>query len=165
MVVVESGKVRTLSALKLIAISSLYGIGYTLVDTVNFSNTITTGAIISTLVVASVAGLFTIRSNIAKTWKESYEAEHTAKLNAEEECRKQSLEMLSEREQQQILRHELKNEIAALKLKTDLSAHELRESGRHEEIASTLDGIRHSMAEMATAMTLLTKEVVENGKS
>lgn len=144
--------------------SSLAGAVFSLADSVNFSNTITTGAVISTLIVAAIAGFFTIRTNVATTWKNNYEAEHTRCLEREQELDELRAKLLREREEHQVLRHELKNEIAGLKLKTDLTAHEAHETIRHEEIAVTLEGIRHSMAEMARAMTLLAAEV-RSGKS
>lgn len=153
-----------LNAMKVVVPSSLSGAFYTTLSQVNFSNTITTGAILSTLVVAAIAGLFTIRSSIASTWKNNYEAEHTRCLDREKELDELRAKLLSEREEQQILRHELKNQVAALKLKTDLTDHEAKETTRHEEIAVTLEGIRHSMAQMASAMVLLATEV-KNGQS
>jgi hypothetical protein len=98
----------------------------------NFSNTIPLGSIILGLIVVAVAGFFTIRSNIASTWKDNYEGERVKRKQAEEDLVNMKAELLdqmaSEREEQGRLRHDLKDQLATVKAqlmvaqaKTDLS--------------------------------------------
>lgn len=57
----------------------------------------------------ALAGLFTIRANIASTWRQNYEAEHEARLAAEAKL-----------EAERARKHEALNELAAQKLRTDM---------------------------------------------
>lgn len=65
--------------LKLLIIAPAAGAANFLGAEVDFSNTITTGAIISSTIVIVIAGLFTIRGNVAKVWRENYEGEKEAR--------------------------------------------------------------------------------------
>lgn len=99
-----------------------------------------------------VAGLFTIRSSIASTWKENYEAETERRKLAEQEA-----------DEQRASKHEALNELAAAKLRTDITglmkfARELRDEtnrerteleqrlrAEHAEIIKVLEDIRRAM--------------------
>lgn len=78
-----------------------------------FTDTVTTGSILIAAMVLVLGGLFTIRSNAAKTWRESYEAERTARELAEADANQQHKE-----------KHELISDLAAARLATDLSGHQ-----------------------------------------
>lgn len=89
-----------------------------------------TASLISGFAVIAIAGFFTVRSNIAQTWKDNYQAERTARLAAEDEAKRQRQ-----------LKHEAVNELQALRLKTDLTplmqfASDLREEVTRERAES-----------------------------
>lgn len=138
----------------------------------SFSNTVTTGAIISTLAVVMVAGFFTIRANTAKIWRENYEGQLQRANALESENTKLREQILRERDEQQKIRHDLKNDLATALLKTDLTVHEAQEAARHEEMVQVLKGIqvRHDetvgvLSEMKSAMAEMTKSLIKNGGS
>jgi hypothetical protein len=105
-----------------------------------FSDTVTTGSVITAAVVIVLSGLFTLRNNLRSFWHDlavergaevesltkhlQEKDEALAKLNQEK-----SAELAHHLEEQRTLRQELKNEVAALRAslrveqaKTDLSA-------------------------------------------
>lgn len=138
----------------------------------SFNNTVTTGAIISTLAVVMVAGFFTIRANTAKIWRENYEGQLQRANALESENTKLREQILRERDEQQKIRHDLKNDLATALLKTDLTVHEAQEAARHEEMVQVLKGIqvRHDetvgvLSEMKSAMAEMTKSLIKNGGS
>jgi len=59
--------------------------------------------------VIAIAGFFTVRTNVASTWRQNYEAEHEARLSAEARL-----------EAERARKHEALNELAAQKLRTDM---------------------------------------------
>ena len=71
---------------------------------------LSTVSLIAGFAVVAAAGLFTVRSNIAQTWKDNYDAERTARRSAEDEAK-----------QQRAMKHELQTELAAVRMKTDLT--------------------------------------------
>jgi hypothetical protein len=75
---------------------------------VGFSQTINLGAVLLALLIVTLAGVFTLRANLAKTWQHNYEAERVRAEQAEAEAR-----------EQRELKHDLKSELAAAKMKTD----------------------------------------------
>ena len=50
---------------------------------------LSTVSLIAGFAVVAAAGLFTVRSNIAQTWKDNYDAERTARRSAEDEAKQQ----------------------------------------------------------------------------
>ena len=127
----------------------------------NFSNTITTGAIISTVVVIAIAGLFTWRAQMASTWKDNYFAEKENREQCEGEIRKLNETLLKEREEQQKVRHDLKNDLAVALMKTDLTVHEAQESARHDEMVVVLKGINQRHDEMVNVLTTMQEAMSE----
>lgn len=107
---------------------------------IHFSNTITSGSIIVSCFVIVLAGVFTLRNNLRSFWKglaeeraeqivslEEHLKERNAQIEALQKETKESLMAFAE--EQRIVRHELKNQLAAAQAslqveqaKTDLSA-------------------------------------------
>jgi hypothetical protein len=111
-----------------------------LIASVQFTNTITVGSILTAALVIVLGGLFTLRNNMRSFWKDLAE-ERAAKIADLEEDMRQDRATASEEllaahdqmakfaEEQRVIRHELKGEVAALKAslqveraKTDLTA-------------------------------------------
>ena len=99
------------------------------VATVKFSDQITLGSIIATCAVLIVAGLVTIRSRIAKVWREEAEGEKAKAERLQADLEAERAARLEFEKQQQELRHDLKDELAGVKAanavleaKTDLSS-------------------------------------------
>jgi hypothetical protein len=103
--------------------------------------------VVAALAVAA-GGLFTIRSNVAKVWRENYEGERAAHDEAEKE-------ILRQRE----LKHSALNEAAALRMRTDLvpvleslgkitgllADHDARMTETHGRLIDVLDGIKNEL--------------------
>lgn len=106
--------VRTLGALGL---ASLAGVAHQLVGAAHFSSTINLGAIVVGFLVVVVGGLFTIRTNVAKIWRENYEAEKAKAESLEKELAAAKAETAEQRD----LKHKALGEVAALQL-TDQAA-------------------------------------------
>jgi len=116
------------------------GIASTFLANVAFSNTITTGALITAALVVVLSGIFTFRNNMRTFWKnladereaqieqlEAHLAEANQKLHEQE--LKAAADLAAFSDEQRALRHELKNELAAVnatltveRAKTDLTA-------------------------------------------
>lgn len=120
------------------AIALLAGLG--VLATIDFQDKVTLGSIITTFAILAIAGVFTIRSKIANIWREEAEGERAAKERFQEQLVAEQKSRLEFEKQQQELRHELKNEIAACKsqlavaeARTDLTAalEAIREIGDH----------------------------------
>lgn len=56
---------------------------------INISHTVTLGSLIVAALVVAAAGFFTIRTNVAKTWQNNYEAEKVRAEVAEQDAREQ----------------------------------------------------------------------------
>lgn len=111
------------------------------------------------IVAAMVFAAATWRTGTRKTLTEDNEAlrgrvQTLEAENTELVFQKKELEdkMVKEHEEQQILRHDLKNELAAALVKTDLTGHEVAESARHLEIVNTLGQIQQVLSEMLLAL-------------
>jgi hypothetical protein len=99
------------------------------VAVVDFTDKITLGSIITTVVLVIIAGVFTLRAKIATIWREEAEGERAAKERCHEELLEERSNRLEFDRQQQELRHDLKGEIATLQAqlhvmetKTDLTS-------------------------------------------
>lgn len=102
---------------------------------VQFSNTITLGAGITLIAVLALGGIFTLRSRLGAYWKSAYE---------EQQARAES-----EREQ----KHELKSELAAERLKTDLTEVVKAMNSQHNDlIARMLEGRQTATDEVGTVL-------------
>lgn len=106
-----------------------YALGAGTVAALDFQNQVTTGSIIATAVVLALAGLFTIRSKIAKVWRDERDAERTRADRLEGELTEAKRERAEFDHDQQELRHKADTEIARLtsdlkilEAKTDLTA-------------------------------------------
>lgn len=105
----------------------LAGLGiYTAID---FRGSITLGSILIAVLIAALAGFFTIRSKIAVIWRQEAEGERAIRLRLEHELAKEKADRAAFDREQQELRHDLKDDIAsykaqlkAMEAKTDLSA-------------------------------------------
>jgi glutaminase len=111
-----------------------------LVATIHFSDTVTIGSIIVASLVVIAGGVFSFRNNMRTFWRNLAEERAEQIKVLEEHARQREEHMLELQEQnhaqlaetaeqQGLLRHELKNELAAVKAllavehsKTDLSA-------------------------------------------
>lgn len=109
---------------------------------VDFRDQITLGTLITTAVVIIIAGFFTIRSKIAATWHDVADAKEAANKILQKELSDEQLARVIFEKEQQELRHNLKNEIAArdlqlksLEAKTDLTTalNALRDIGLAQE--------------------------------
>lgn len=96
---------------------------------VDFRDQITTGSIIVSVVIIVVAGLVTWRSKVATIWREEAEGQRAAKERVQADLAAALLERADFAREQQDLRHNLKDTIAAqtmqiraLEAKTDLTA-------------------------------------------
>lgn len=69
------------------------------------------------LVIVVLAGFFTLRSNIARNYREIAQAEQARA----EELRLQLKDMTTARDEQRMLKHECKSELAAMRMKTDVT--------------------------------------------
>lgn len=78
------------------------------IASIDFSNTINVGGIIVGGLVLTFGLMFTIRSNVAKVWRETAEAE-----------KQRARQLEHERDEQREQKHTALNEVAALRLKTD----------------------------------------------
>lgn len=102
--------------------------GFSVVATIDFQDKITLGSILTTAVLISVAGLFTVRSKIANIWREEAEGERAAKERCLHEISELKAERAAFERDQQEIRHDLKDQLAAaraqikvLESKTDLT--------------------------------------------
>lgn len=127
---------------------------------VQFSNTITVGSIVIAAAVVVLAGVFTLRNNVRSFWRGLAE-ERAEKITSLEQVVKERetqvrilqeqsrAEMASYAEEQRIVRHELKNQLAAAmatlqveQAKTDLSALlELLAKQHSEAMAGIAEGL------------------------
>lgn len=130
---------------------ALAGVISTFLANVEFSNTITVGSIITAALVVVLSGVFTLRNNMRSFWKNLAEerAEQIKVLEqdaADLQKKIHELELKYQRdlakfaEEQRNIRHELKDELAALnatlaveRAKTDLSALMQQLSAQHTE--------------------------------
>jgi hypothetical protein len=95
---------------------------------IDFNHTVTLGSVLIAVVLAAIAGLFTIRSKIANIWRQEAEGERARADRLQEELTEEKASRaLFEREQQE-LRHDLKDQLAQCKAqlkvmeaKTDLT--------------------------------------------
>lgn len=115
----------------------------------SFSNTITLGSIVLGVIVLIIAGVFTIRSNVAKIWREEAEGQRQKAERLAAELAGTKLAAVEEKRvfeaEQQEIRHALKDELAGVKAqlaveqaKPDLSALMQRLADQHEETINTL---------------------------
>jgi len=104
-----------------------------------------TFSLVFSFLVVAIAGIFTVRSNVATTWRENFEAERELRLKSEAEAKEQ-------REQ----KHNALNELAAMKMRTDITplvkfATEIRdniEQHRTEDLArieAHIDAVLHAI--------------------
>lgn len=126
---------------------------------IDFTNTVSTGVIISTVVVIAVAGLFTIRGNIAKTWRENYESEKVRREEIEADLLAEKSARFADAEEQQAIRHGLKAEVAALRLKTDLSGHEALATERHLKTVEAIQALQASIQAASERQTSVLEEI------
>lgn len=124
------------------ALATIGAGAYTLGADVNFSNTISTGVIISTAVVIVIAGLFTIRANTAKIWRESYEGEKEARQQAEAEVKQLHDRLVEEAKEASIVQRDLDTQVRALQAKTDLTSAVQEARDRHIEVMAELSRLR-----------------------
>lgn len=110
---------------------------------VNVTDTVNLGAILVAMIVIAIAGLFTIRTNVAKIWKDNYEAERENRKIAEAEAREQrelKHKAINEKEAQRLI---LENEI--MTIQTKLEAELAIERQKHDlkplaDLAERLSG-------------------------
>lgn len=116
---------------------------------IDFTHQVTLGSVILTIVIVLIAGLFTVRSKIATIWREEAEGERAAKERLQEELAAERVERAEFEKQQQEVRHELKNELAAVR--SQLKVMEAR-----TDLTAALDAIKemneHTAGVIAEAM-------------
>jgi flagellar basal body-associated protein FliL len=119
---------------------AISGVAYGLLNTIRASDTITIGSIIVASLVVIAGGVFSFRNNMRTFWRNLAEERQEQIKVLEEHAHDRENQMLELQdqyhvqlaeaaEQQRLLRHELKNELAAVKAllavehsKTDLSS-------------------------------------------
>jgi sensor histidine kinase YesM len=117
-----------------------FGVISGLIGAVRFSDTVTIGSIIVASLVVIAGGVFSFRNNMRTFWRNLAEERQEQIKVLEDHAHERENQMLEQQEQyhvqlaeaaeqQQLLRHELKNELASVKAllavehsKTDLSA-------------------------------------------
>lgn len=140
----------------------------------NFSNTITLGSIILGIVVLVVAALFTIRSNVAKIWREEAEGWKSSALHERELREKSVLDRARELDEERDVRHALKNELAATKAdlavekaKPDLSliVEQSKENYANamRDITAMVTGIVETQNQMLDVLSRLAAQIERNG--
>lgn len=118
-----------------------------------FSNSINTGAIVVAVLVTGAGGIATFRARNAKTWRDAFEAEQANRHLAESEA-------IEQRE----LKHAALAEIAALKLKTDITLVLKQMAADHTELMETLvaqqaDGLTNAARMLAQTETRLNEQI------
>jgi sensor histidine kinase YesM len=119
---------------------AISGVAYGLLNTIRVSDTITIGSIVMASLVIVAGGIFSFRNNMRTFWRNLAEERQEQIKVLEEHAHDRENQMLELQdqyhvqlaeaaEQQRLLRHELKNELAAVKAllavehsKTDLSS-------------------------------------------
>ena len=125
----------------------LTGASYPLAE-VQFSGAFTLGSAIVGILVIIVAGLFTIRTNVAKIWKDNAEAEAAARKLAEKEAKEQrelKHALISEHAAEKLLwaneKGELSARITLLETRPDMSAISEQISAASAESVATIVNI------------------------
>lgn len=127
--------------------------GIAAIGMVDYKGTITLGSVITAILVAAIAGFFTLRSKVASAWREEAEAERAKADRLSQELREQKEQrLIFEREQQEI-RHGLKDEIAGLKATLEV------EKAKHD-LGSLLEKMQAFHADAMTAMVANTGDAV-----
>lgn len=114
-------------------------------------------AIVVGLLVVAVAGIFTIRSNVAKIWREQAEGEKArnqdlaaqiaeltiahakAATELRASCQEQLAQVQAEANEQRELKHKALTDLAAANMKTDLTGLIAALGDQHREVISRLD--------------------------
>jgi len=124
-----------------------------------FGEVMNTTVVASTVIVVAVAALFTIRSNVAKVWRENYdgEKEHNEALVKEIDQLKKL--RLGELEQWSRSKATYEAEIQRLKVKTDLTAHEAAAERRHEEHQSLMMALASASREQTDILSSILKQL------
>jgi flagellar basal body-associated protein FliL len=136
---------------------AISGVAYGLLNTIRASDTITIGSIIVASLVVIAGGVFSFRNNMRTFWRNLAEERQEQIKVLEEHAHDRENQMLELQdqyhvqlaeaaEQQRLLRHELKNELAAVKAllavehsKTDLSALIELLSRQHDEAMKRME--------------------------
>ena len=122
----------------------LAGLG--VATTIDFSHEVTLGSVLIAVVIVGIAGVFTVRSKIASIWREEAEGERAAKDRLQETLDQERADRLSFEQQQQELRHSLKNEIAAL-------GSQLKVMEARTDLTEALASIRQMNADLAESVS------------
>lgn len=146
------------------------------VASVQFESTVTVGSLLVAALVVVLGGVFTLRNNLRSFWKDLAEerAEKIAALEEEahdahaahlEAIQTAKSEMIEYAEEQRTIRHELKNEIVALKAtlqveqaKTDLSALMQQLSEQHTEAMNLIGQGLDKQSEIIGLLTTVTED-------
>jgi len=104
------------------------------------------GAIVAAAVSVVVAAWLTARSKVGAIWREDAEGQRAAKEHLQETLTAERLERVEFEKQQQLLRHDLKDEMAGIRLK--LQAAEVR-----TDLTTALDTIREMNATTVKTVT------------
>lgn len=147
---------------KLLGSSAILTTGVGVLAVIDFSSTITLGSILIGVVVVVVAGLFTIRSNIANIWRQDAEGQRLAKERLQEELIEARASRAKFDREQQELRHDIKDELAACKAqlkameaKTDLT---VALDAIKQMNEGTIHAISHAFADIVQKTSLLSEQ-------
>jgi glutamate-1-semialdehyde aminotransferase len=87
----------------------------------DYNGTFSAGGIVASALVLAFGAVFTYRANAAKTWRETAEAREERIKELSNTLERERTERAAEREEDRMVRHDLKGEVARLRLATDLT--------------------------------------------
>lgn len=140
------------------------------VATLRFSDTVTTGSVITAAVVIVLSGLFTLRNNLRSFWHDLAIERGAQVEGLEQQIRERDAEIVKLHEEskaelakhfeeQRVVRHELKGEVAALRAqlqveqaKTDLSALADQLGRQHSEAMANISAGLEKQQEIITLL-------------
>lgn len=123
--------------------------GTAIASIVDLTTTVTLGSVLLAVLVAAIAGFMTIRSKVARVWRDEADGQRARADRVQAELEQERTDRAASDREQQEIRQELKAQIAALDAKTDLT--------------SALETIRVMNAELAGSIATQIAEVMSVG--
>jgi hypothetical protein len=123
--------------------------GTALATVVDFSKTVTLGSVLLAVLIAAIAGGMTIRSKVARVWRDEADGQRARADRLQADLEQQKSDRVASDREQSEARSELKAQIAALEAKTDLTG--------------ALEAIRVMNADLASAFATRIGEAMAAG--